>query len=457
MIPDQIVEIAVAHRRTLSYYNKKGYSFNDELPCKIKIHLNDLPKGSSVKVNYICDKCGKLSKTFYFTLTTKENHFCRSCSRKGIEPANKIHFLNSELNFIEKCYSEEWMSPSEIGKLFGCSAPVISNALKNLGFPIEKRGKKPNLVCPVCNKKFKKVPSEIREVNCCSKKCRGIYERKRIELVCLQCKKTFKVKPHQNNRQFCSLECGNEYSKKGMAVSCKVCGKKVWSTPSRPKIYCSRACAAEGNKTGESIECAFCGTPRYVAKCHFRNELYFCSQKCFFKYRETDNEYYSRILDKTRKTHLKKWKEDIEWANQRRKAASLRAIQTLKKYNKGTSKIEEKICKLLQKMNIEFIAQKEITSLNYSIKKVYDIYLPASDTFIELHGGFWHADPRFYPDGKKLKPVQLKNIHNDRIKKDIIENELKKQLVVFWEHDILTNLQEIKNKILQLNNCKETI
>lgn len=453
MIPDQIIEIAVTHRRILNFYNKKGYSFKDELPSKIKIHLNDLPKGSSVKVNYICDKCGKLGKTFYFTLTTKKNHFCRSCSRKGIRPANKIHLLDSELNFIEECYSEEWMPPREIGKLIGYSEPVISNALRNLGYPVKRRGNKPNLVCPVCKKQFKKTPSEIREVNCCSKKCRGIYQRKRIELVCLHCNKSFKVKPHQNNRRFCSLECGNEYSKKGMAVSCKVCGKIIWSTPSQPKMFCSRECFAEGSKTGEFIECAFCGTQRYVPKSHFRNELYFCSHKCSIKYRQIDEPYYSRILDKSRKAHLKKWKEDLEWAKQRRKAASLTAIKTLKKYNRGTSKIEDKVYNLLKKMDIEFIPQKEITSANYSVNKIYDIYLPAVEIFIELHGGFWHADPRFYPDDKKLKPVQLKNIINDRIKEDIVVNELNKRLVVIWEHDILTNLEEVINNISQLNKC----
>ena len=452
MIPNQIVEIKVTSRKLLNYYHKKGYSFKDELPNKINIHLRDLPKGSSIKVNFLCDECGRLGKTFYFTLTTKEKHLCRSCSRKGIEPPNKIHLSYSKLNFIEECYSDEWMAPREIGKYIGYSEPVISNALKTLGYSVKRRGKKPNLVCPICKIQFKKIPSEIGEVNCCSKKCRGIYTRKRIDLICLNCTKTFKVKPHQDNRKFCSLDCAYEYSKKGIAIACQICGKRIWSTPSCPKFFCSKKCFGEANKTGKILECAYCGSPRYIPKSHLRNELYFCSHKCSIKYRQIDEKYYSKILDKSRKSHLRKWKEDVEWASQRRIKAFLSAIKLLKRFNKGPTKIEQKVYSLLKELNINFVPQKEINSTNYSVRKIYDIYLPKPDIFIEVHGGFWHSDPRFYPNTERLKPIQKKNLINDRIKIDIIVNELKKKLYILWEHDILTNIDEVKIKLLKWNN-----
>ena len=453
MIPDQIIEIQVKHKKVLSSYKLKGYSFDNNTSLEtIKINSKDLPISSRIKVKYNCDECNKSGETFYFTLTSKKKHLCRSCSRKGIEPANKIHLSIPQIDLIEKYYSEEWLSPREIGKYLNYSEPVIHRALIERGHPVGRRGKKPNATCPICKTHFKIIPSQIKEINCCSKKCRGIFTRKRINLMCLVCDKTFQVKPNQANRKFCSLECAYEYRKKGMLTSCMICGKTIWSTPSRPKMFCSNKCFGKASETGKVIDCAFCGSQKYVSKCHLRNELYFCSHKCSIKYRQIDEDYYSRILEKSRNSHLKKWKEDIEWAKHRRKEASITAIKTLKKYNRGTSKIEQKVYDLLKIIDISYVPQKEINSFNYSVKKVYDIYLPKPDIFIEIHGGFWHADPRFYSNIEKLKPVQIKNAINDKIKNDIVVNELHKKLYVLWEHDILTNINEIKNQLIAWNN-----
>lgn len=300
MIPEQFVEIRISDKKKITFYKRRGYEFNNlVIGDTFKIKLKDLPKGSSTKIIYHCDNCGKEGKTFYFTLSRKRRHLCRSCSRLGKEPVNKIPLTTCQIDFIDKCYSEDLIALRTIGRIIGYSQPVIARVLKAKGVPIKRRWKKPNITCPVCKKKFRLGAAEIKEVNFCSKKCRGYYSQKWVSLTCLQCSKPFQVKPHQDDRKFCSVNCANEYSKKGMLTACTTCGKEIWSTPSQPRMFCSQKCSGDVKKTGNLMKCTYCGGLIYRPRCHLRNELYFCSEECSFKYRQSNEEYYAKILKKS--------------------------------------------------------------------------------------------------------------------------------------------------------------
>lgn len=89
----------------------------------------------------------------------------------------------------------------------------------------------------------------------------------------------------------------------------------------------------------------------------------------------------------------------------------------------------------------------------------YDIYSPLINSFIEMHGHFWH-EPKTI-DSSKLQRLLNKNLENDKIKENIA-NKLDKRYVVFWDNDIknwknqieklygkrpTTTVQEIEDKI----------
>jgi G:T-mismatch repair DNA endonuclease (very short patch repair protein) len=64
---------------------------------------------------------------------------------------------------------------------------------------------------------------------------------------------------------------------------------------------------------------------------------------------------------------------------------------------------------------------------------VYDFLLP-NRTLVEVHGTYWHADPRRY-DVKTITPDQRRNLLHD-IDKKLFAAGRGFQLKVVWESDI---------------------
>ncbi len=87
------------------------------------------------------------------------------------------------------------------------------------------RGNKPRkgkvLICPSCQKEFYRQISTIKNGACCSYKCYGIKQRKRISLTCKECKKKYEVaksihkwkKIRGETKTFCSITCYKMYKK----------------------------------------------------------------------------------------------------------------------------------------------------------------------------------------------------------------------------------------------------
>lgn len=107
--------------------------------------------------------------------------------------------------------------------------------------------------------------------------------------------------------------------------------------------------------------------------------------------------------------------------------------------------IEAFIREFLLEQNIEFVEQKAIRFINV------DFYLPQFNLVIECLGGYWHCDPRFYPEPKNK--TQRKNIEKDKRALEICKKE-EHNILLLWEHDI-KNREELTiqnlNRILNDN------
>lgn len=99
---------------------------------------------------------------------------------------------------------------------------------------------------------------------------------------------------------------------------------------------------------------------------------------------------------------------------------------------KAYNKLEALVAKMLTAQGIQFEQQFRLGRF------LFDFYVPASNTLIEVHGTFWHADPRVYGD-KPLTPIQERNLANDKRKAERAERDGYK-LMVLWEYDVLAML-----------------
>lgn len=108
---------------------------------------------------------------------------------------------------------------------------------------------------------------------------------------------------------------------------------------------------------------------------------------------------------------------------------------------KAYNKLETALSCLIEKAGFNYTQQYRLGRF------VFDFYLPESNTLIEVHGTYWHADPRFY-NRETLYPSQANNIANDaRKRQKAIDSGFK--FLTFWEHDIYNTPQQI---ITELQN-----
>ncbi len=138
------------------------------------------------------------------------------------------------------------------------------------------------------------------------------------------------------------------------------------------------------------------------------------------------------------RTHSQESRDKIRQANYeqfsrpgaRERHAEITADQIANgRTGKSYNKLEMKFASILKQSGLEYKMQYRLS------KYSYDFYVPSLNTIIEIHGTYWHADPRFYPDRSNLNDTQKRNILNDDLKsKCALDNGY--DLLVFWEHDI---------------------
>jgi len=137
------------------------------------------------------------------------------------------------------------------------------------------------------------------------------------------------------------------------------------------------------------------------------------------------------------RTHTPEAIEKIREANTRQflnpKNRYKHALLTCKQIQEGKTgkaynKLENLYAEYLKSKDIKFVQQYRVS------KYLFDFYIPEENLLIEVNGTFWHADPRVYAN-KKLYPIQIKNLENDKnkIKKAI---SLGYKVKVVWEQDV---------------------
>lgn len=137
------------------------------------------------------------------------------------------------------------------------------------------------------------------------------------------------------------------------------------------------------------------------------------------------------------RTHTPEAREKIRMANKRQfsdpAARERHAILTTKQIAEGQTgkaynKLEQVFASMLQSAGITCVPQYRVGRF------LYDFYLPDTNTLIEIHGTFWHADPRFYSI-KDYSAIQHRNTANDQRKADRAKED-GYNFLTFWEHDI---------------------
>lgn len=114
-------------------------------------------------------------------------------------------------------------------------------------------------------------------------------------------------------------------------------------------------------------------------------------------------------------------------------------LKTLEKNRKeilkgNPSKLESMVAAEFDRIGLKYESQYELEGFHY------DFYLPEYNVLLEVHGDYWHGNPRVY-DTESLNPMQRKNIGLDKMKYSIC-NKLGISLYILWECDVRKNVSE---------------
>lgn len=215
----------------------------------------------------------------------------------------------------------------------------------------------------------------------------------------------------------CSRSCSYLYRaeliRRSQEFSCSVCGKQFTRSPSQIKskhegTYCSRACHYRGRSSGL--------TKRVVSRPYVRVAIIdwkAVSAKAWATRRERGTDKHS---DETR-------------ARLREATARALALRT-----DTVSKLEDVVATVLDGMGVAYMRQVAIRGAGGRFVAVADFWLPEWETFLEVNGTFWHADPRTYPDGP-IHDIQRRNAEAWQ-RKLRAYNILGYPLAVVWESDV---------------------
>jgi G:T-mismatch repair DNA endonuclease (very short patch repair protein) len=113
------------------------------------------------------------------------------------------------------------------------------------------------------------------------------------------------------------------------------------------------------------------------------------------------------------------------WSRHRRAAAAQAATGTP---GRAYNRLEARLAKLLDAAGVDYRWQFPLGMY------AYDFLLP-DRLLIEVHGTYWHADPRSY-EGKALTPDQRRNRLHDLDKK-LFAASRGYRLKVVWEADLV--------------------
>lgn len=227
-------------------------------------------------------------------------------------------------------------------------------------------------------------------------------------------------------------------------VSCDQCGvevqKPIGVYINRKNHYCSQKCKNEwqiNNLVGDKnpkynsidVSCEICGVNIKRSKHRIKaNKHHFCSSKC-------------------RKYHFNNIYSQSDEFKDIMRAHAINLLTT-GVFTHTNTEPQARVNQILNDLNLKY--ENEYNCQHYSIDnciKINDKIL-----FIEVMGGFWHADHRLY---KTINyDLQKTNIKIDKSKHNYIKKYFNVEILYLWELDILDNPNLCKELIYNYVNNK---
>ena len=114
----------------------------------------------------------------------------------------------------------------------------------------------------------------------------------------------------------------------------------------------------------------------------------------------------------------------IGWSRHKRTVVAQRATGIA---GRSYNQVEARLAKLLDAAGVNYRWQFPLGPY------IYDFLLP-DRLLVEVHGTYWHADPRSY-EGRTLTPDQRRNLVHD-VDKKLFAASRSYRLTVIWEADL---------------------
>lgn len=275
-------------------------------------------------------------------------------------------------------------------------------------------------------------------------------------------------------------------------ISCNVCGKWVtlkYRKPLIDKKYECQSCTKKGEKnpfygkkhtieTKESLRDSTIGkysgekNPFYGKK-HTEKTRKHLSKKLTEYHETNDNPFYGKKHTKSSRRKMSKFQKEFhknlseEEKNRRREMASKNQKRLMENDLHAYTEMKRRAGLMAAKSNKKYKINNLETYFKENILSVfdekfeysvilgyhqYDFGNKENKILIEVHGDYWHGNPKFYGDGDDLKPLnetQIKKQNKDKIKQDFAVSHGFK-LLHFWEYDIYNDTDKI---ILEIKQC----
>ncbi|WP_425203598.1 hypothetical protein [Priestia megaterium] len=228
--------------------------------------------------------------------------------------------------------------------------------------------------------------------SCSTKHLSAIKISKRIKKLCETCNEEYAVPNNlKDSSRFCSKQCLQDW-------------QKINFKEDKSSVYVERV----------EVNCGWCNERIKRTKSYLSNRInVFCSKSCKDTYHKEVFLKEEETIERNRKIMLTNLTEN--------------------KISFTDSKPQRILNKTLDMMGVTYENEKII---HYY---AFDNYITDYDVYIEVNGGYWHCDPRFYP--KILHDVQVNRIISDKKKRTHLRNNLGKQILYLWEFDIENNIK----------------
>ncbi len=128
------------------------------------------------------------------------------------------------------------------------------------------------------------------------------------------------------------------------------------------------------------------------------------------------------------------------WPSEIRRHLQSWSIKTRKSPQYQFNNLEKSFGKILSDLNIKFQTQYQLEN------RLYDFYIPPHNLLIEVHGDYWHGNPKKY---QRFDHIQIGAKKRDKIKK-CLAKRYGFILLTFWEDDVKSHVSKVIKKLRKI-------